>query len=342
MKANLLSLMVALIAAILQSTALSLPGEVRTFTSTAGTSLQGELVSVNGDMVTIKKADGQSITTKAANFSAADVVFLQAHGLKGGSAASSSSSATGGSATAPVPKEGFTNSLGMKFVPIPDTKVLFCTTLTSVENFAGYADAIHASDDQREKWGGKEMKPTWPAVGLSWKDAKAFCDWLSKKEGRNYRLPTDREWSFAVGIGKLEDEKATPESLSGKIKDIYPWGTQWPPPQGAANLADDSMSQRIARTKTPAVSTIKGYNDHYPLYSPVTAFRPNKYGLHDMAGNNSQWCEDWYNESKTRHSMRGCNIFASDKLGTLSSYRWDPKPEWAFVSCRLVVELPEP
>ncbi len=82
MKTSLHSLIVALIFAVLQSSALQLNAETRTFTSTAGTSIQGELVSVNGDMVTIKQADGQALTIRAADFSAADVAYLQAHGLK--------------------------------------------------------------------------------------------------------------------------------------------------------------------------------------------------------------------------------------------------------------------
>lgn len=79
-----------------------LTAEIRTFTSSAGTTLQGELVSVDGDTVTIKKADGQSLTLKIAVFSQADQTWLQS---QGGPAPSTTSPApTSSSASAIVSK----------------------------------------------------------------------------------------------------------------------------------------------------------------------------------------------------------------------------------------------
>ena len=69
-----------------------------------------------------------------------------------------------------------------------------------------------------------------PVVNVNWEDSVAFCDWLSKKEGKVYRLPTDREWSYAVGIGTKEEKRLTPEKLDAKLKEMYPWGKTWPPP----------------------------------------------------------------------------------------------------------------
>ena len=85
-----------------------------------------------------------------------------------------------------------------------------------------------------------------PAVGVSWYDAKAFCEWLTLREraagrlpsDREYRLPTDHEWSVAVGLE--EDPAKSPGEKDGEITDAYPWG-KWPdgqpPPQGAGNYA---------------------------------------------------------------------------------------------------------
>ena len=81
--------------------------------------------------------------------------------------------------------------------------------------------------------------PEHPVCNVSWLDAKAFCEWLSEGEqrskmlsaGLHYRLPTDAEWSKAVG---LEYEAGnTPEEKSDKMERIFPWGIQWPPPNMA-------------------------------------------------------------------------------------------------------------
>ena len=51
-----------------------------------------------------------------------------------------------------------------------------------------------------------------------------------------FRLPTDEEWSLAVGLE--QEEGATPKEKDSKITGVYPWGTEWPPPDGAGNYAD--------------------------------------------------------------------------------------------------------
>jgi formylglycine-generating enzyme required for sulfatase activity len=124
-----------------------------------------------------------------------------------------------------------------------------------------------------------------PVVGVNWNDANAFCAWLSKKEGRSYRLPTDREWSIAVGLGSPEKarKRTTPMMLSGKAKEVWSWGTVRPPPKGAGNFADT-----VCRQEFPNLSTIRDYTDGYATTAPVMSFKPNKNGLYDMGGNVQQ------------------------------------------------------
>src|SRR5271166_4950558 len=157
------------------------------------------------------------------------------------------------------------NSLGMKFVPVAGTQVLFSVWDTRVQDFETFVkstdyDATQGMDSLG-KDGWKQRGATWkepgfsqgatyPVVGVSWADAKAFCSWLTKKEqaeGRLppkmvYRLPTDEEWSAAVGL--KNEVGSTPEEKSGKLL-LYPWDIpqkrdkSWPPPSGAGNYAGE-------------------------------------------------------------------------------------------------------
>ena len=340
MKKSIQSSIAALVLALVQS---SLHAEMRIFTSSTGTTIRGELDTINGDMVTIKKEDGKSITTKAANFSAADQAYLKEHGPKDSAASSDLASAT--------KDKPFINSLGMKFVPVPGTKVLFCTTFTRVKDWNVYAAEtgiipLKPGADP----GDVDMLPAcydW-SKWLSWNESKAFCDWLSKKESRMYRLPTDREWSYAVGIGSQESKNATPEELNGKIKDVYPWGNQWPPPNGFGNYSDESFKAFCIKVNyRPLPPIIKGYNDGNLAYSKVEFYKPNRLGLYDMGGNQWQWCEDWYDAAKTKRCARGASGGSYEKSELLSSARLAVPPDHpkgvkdpAGVSFRCVVELP--
>ncbi|MDC0144775.1 SUMF1/EgtB/PvdO family nonheme iron enzyme, partial [Verrucomicrobia bacterium] len=134
----------------------------------------------------------------------------------------------------PTPPKAFTNTLGMKFVPVPGTEAAFCIWETRVKDYAAYA-AASSGVDGNWKSPGFTQADTHPVVNVSWEDANAFCEWLTKKElaegkikaGQKYRLPTDAEWSVAVGLGR--ETGSSPEEKDGGIKDVYPWGKEWPP-----------------------------------------------------------------------------------------------------------------
>ena len=222
----------------------------------------------------------------------------------------------------PATKEKpFTNSLGMKFVPVPGTEILMCIHETRRADYATYA-ATNSGADSTWKTVVLEGVPVGagdnhPVVNVSWDDAKAFCEWLSQKEGRTYRLPTDYEWSAAVGIGARESTVGTtPESLSAKIKDEYPWGRQWPPPKGAGNYADEDCKKRF-----PTEKTIEGYSDGFAVTAPVMSFPPNELGIYDLGGNAWEWCEDWFNAEKKDHVLRGASWGSSAREPLLSSFR---------------------
>jgi formylglycine-generating enzyme required for sulfatase activity len=172
---------------------------------------------------------------------------------------------------ATVRDQSFTNSLGMKFVPVPETKIFMCIHETRKKDYAAYAAANPSAG---EAWKNQEREGVpvssgddHPVVGVDWDEVRAFCAWLSAKDGRTYRLPTDREWSFAVGIGRDEPAEAAPDSLGNKIPDRYPWGAGWPPPPGAGNYPDT-----VGKEAIPDLLAIEGYTDGYATTAPVMSF----------------------------------------------------------------------
>ena len=237
--------------------------------------------------------------------------------------------------TAATKEHPFVNTLGMKFVPVPGTTVLFCIHDTTNGDFRKYAEANPGVDDSWKNVGRVGDVPVssgedHPVVCVSWEDTKAFCAWLSMKEGRTYRLPTDHEWSVAVGIGDQEDPSATPVSKSQKIKDVFPWGREWPPPAGAGNFADSEYQK-----KAPKEHSIEGYSDGYATTSPVMSFPPNQFGLYDMSGNVWQFCEDTINP-KAKYLTRvkrggGWNVAVRERLWSSfrSDERQDERVHWA-------------
>jgi formylglycine-generating enzyme required for sulfatase activity len=179
-----------------------------------------------------------------------------------------------------------------------------------VKDYAAYA-AANVGVDASWKSPGFKQEDTHPVVKVNWEDANAFCAWLTKKElaagkikgGQKYRLPTDAEWSVAVGLGR--ETGSSPEEKDAGVKDVYPWGKEWPVPKGAGNY---SKSLKL---------------DDYEYTSPAGSFAANKLGLHDMGGNVYEWCEDLYDPAaKTDRVLRGASWYKFEYLDRLlSSYR---------------------
>lgn len=113
-----------------------------------------------------------------------------------------------------------------------------------------------------------------PVVGVSWEDAQEFCRWLTAKEGRVCRLPTEAEWEYACRAG----------SSGG-----YFSGDQILALQGAANVGDQSLKKTF-----PDAQAVAAWNDGAAFTMPVGSFLPNNFDLYDTHGNVGEWCEDWF------------------------------------------------
>lgn len=100
-----------------------------------------------------------------------------------------------------------------------------------------------------------------PVVHVSWKDASAYCEWLSQKTGKKFRLPTEAEWEYAARGGQ-----------ESRIQFLY---------SGSDELNDAGWYTR---------------NSINEGTQPVALKKPNTLGLYDMSGNVWEWCADWYAE----------------------------------------------
>lgn len=165
------------------------------------------------------------------------------------------------------------NSIGMKFVPVKVTDVgsdgrilLFSVWETRVCDYGQWKSAYLKTDHAK-----------YAVNGVSLADVRGFCEWLSAKEGRIYRLPTDHEWSCAAG---LHEESARPwrEKTRENLK-FFPWS-------GTVAISPQNYGRYTA--KLPDISSSR-YND--PILE-VGLFPPNSLGLHDMGGNVSELCID--------------------------------------------------
>jgi len=115
------------------------------------------------------------------------------------------------------------------------------------------------------------LGPTKPVMNVRRNEAEAFCQWLSGKTGKHYRLPSEAEWEKAARGGLEEME--------------YPWGDD-PPKTGKVYRVNYG----------PGVNHFVWKKDGYEYTAPVGSYPPNGYGLHDMAGNVWEWCQDWYDD----------------------------------------------
>jgi formylglycine-generating enzyme required for sulfatase activity len=122
-------------------------------------------------------------------------------------------------------------------------------------------------------WG----RGTQPVIYVSWDDAQAYAAWLSRMTGKTYRLVTEAEWEYAARAG---------------TQTAYFWGDE---------VGDDNANCAGCRSQWDGRQT-----------SPVGSFKPNAFGLYDMAGNVWQWVQDCYHDNYNGAPTNGSAWTAGD------------------------------
>ena len=148
-----------------------------------------------------------------------------------------------------------------------------------------------------------------PVLCVSWNDARAYAQWLSKKTGKRYRLPSESEWEYAARAG----------SVTARY-----WGDD--PVQACrfANVADQS------RFQTWGFGQKHECTDGHYFTAPAGGYSPNRFGLYDMLGNAWEWTEDCWNAGYAGAPADGSARLAGDcaqRVGRGGS--WSTVPRFA-------------
>jgi len=169
----------------------------------------------------------------------------------------------------------------------------------------------------------------YPVLGVNWDAATAYCQWLSRKTGKKYRLPTEAEW-----------EKAA----RGTDQRRFPWGN---------NI--DPTYARVTGSAAFETAEVAGYYDGSKRGDFQTHNGASPYGAMDMAGNVMEWCQDWYArgyysvspkknprgpEKGAYRVLRGGGFFfeAQDARSYARSGGWPSLQAWRMIGFRPVRE----
>ena len=179
-------------------------------------------------------------------------------------------------------------------------------TIAEYMHFAKDTDSHYPEWFEQDIYSYNDMNLTdnAPIIGVSWYDSVAYCEWLSEKSGKKYRLPTTKEWEYSCRAGTT---------------------TKWSFGDDESLLGDYSWYSKNAKGTTNVVGQKLA----------------NPWGLHDMHGNVWEWCEDWYDNEKQYKTIKGgtwgsINNTTSSAIGKPAPYRCNF--DWGF---RILRELDE-
>lgn len=164
--------------------------------------------------------------------------------------------------------------------------------------------------DWRSDYDGARALGNAPVMHVSVRDAENYAAWLSEQTGYSYRLPSEAEFEYALRAGS-----------SGR----YPWGDTGTPPPGSGNFTG---SKDVSPSGRHWHNAFIGYGDGWWGPAPVANFRANAFGLHDMAGNLSEWVADCWHSSYRRAPSDGVAWFNPGcRARVIRGGNWANSPE---------------
>lgn len=164
-----------------------------------------------------------------------------------------------------------------------------------------FASATGRASPNDQGWGRGRQ----PVINVSWQDATAYAEWLSKQTGARYRLPTEAEWEYAARAG----------TTTARF-----WGDD--PDQGCAYANAADLDGKHLFVGWPAMNC----HDGHIYATPVGSYRNNDFGLHDMAGNVLEWTCSLYDKDSQAAPVQRCETPAPERLFVLRGGSWNDEP----------------
>ena len=161
-----------------------------------------------------------------------------------------------------------------------------------------------AAEDQG--WG----RGTRPVIGVTWDEAKEYAQWLSRKTGKQYRLPTEAEWEYAA---------------RARTATAFSFGASVSPDQanynGTTAYGDGPVGANRQQTQ------------------PVGSFPPNAFGLYDMHGNAAEWVEDCWRDGYGDPPPSDAKAHVDPECGehVVRGGSWDAPPDAVRAAARLPI-----